>query len=149
VSVCYEYLNEIFQSLPKEPTADGVTPADAVIGEVFYVFAHEMGHAAFDLFAVPMFGDAETAADHFAGYLMLQFGRDQARGLITGAAYSYNKYVQIPEVMAPLHAFSDIHGAPARRFYNLLCLAYGADPALFVDLVANGYLPQDRAMNCK
>jgi hypothetical protein len=31
-----------------------VTPEDAVIGEIFYVFAHEMGHATFGLFEVPM-----------------------------------------------------------------------------------------------
>jgi hypothetical protein len=57
-----------------------------------------------------MLGDQENAADHFAGYLMLQFGKDEARALIMGAAYTYNKYMQNPEVMAPLKAFSDIHG---------------------------------------
>ena len=66
---------------------------DALIGETFYVFAHEMGHATFDLFTVPMLGDRENAADHFAGYLMLQFGKDEARALIMGAAYTYHKYV--------------------------------------------------------
>jgi len=149
ISVCYEYLDQIYRSLPKGTTADGVTAEDAVVGETFYVFAHEMGHAVFDLFQVPMLGDAENAADHFAGYMMLQFGRDQARALITGAAYTYNGYMQNPQVMAPLKAFSDIHGAPEQRYYNLLCLAYGADPTLFADLVSKGYLPNNRAINCK
>jgi hypothetical protein len=149
ISVCYEYLDQIYQSLPKRTTADGVTAEDAVIGETFYVFGHEMGHAIFDLFHVPMLGDAENAADHFAGYMMLQFGRDQARALITGAAYTYNGYMQNPQVMAPLKAFSDIHGAPEQRYYNLLCLAYGAEPTLFADLVSKGYLPNNRAINCK
>ena len=89
VSVCYEYLNEIMQGMPKETTPDGVTPLDAVMGQFFYVFAHEMGHAMFDILSVPVFGNAEDAADHFATYIMLQFGKDQSRGLITGAAYSY------------------------------------------------------------
>jgi hypothetical protein len=66
-----------------------------------------------------------------------------------GAAYTYNKYVQNPEVMAPLKAFSDIHGAPAQRYYNLLCLAYGAEPTVFADVVAKGYLPKERAIGCK
>jgi hypothetical protein len=149
ITVCYEYLNQILQSLPAETTPEGVTREDAVIGETFYVFAHEMGHATFDLFAVPMLGDQENAADHFAGYLMLQFGKDEARALIMGAAYTYNKYVQNPEVMAPLKAFSDIHGAPAQRYYNLLCLAYGAEPTVFADVVAKGYLPKSRATSCK
>src|SRR5262249_10763681 len=113
------------------------------------VFAHEMGHAAFDLFKVPMLGDAENAADHFAGYMMLQFGRDQARAVVMGAAYTYNSYMQNSQVMAPLKAFSDIHGAPEQRYYNLLCLAYGAEPTVFADVAAKGYLPKNRAINCK
>jgi len=149
ISVCYEYLNQILQSLPAETTPEGVTREDAIIGETFYVFAHEMGHATFDLFAVPMLGDRENAADHFAGYLMLQFGKDEARALVMGAAYTYSKYVQNPEVIAPLKAFSDIHGAPAQRYYNLLCLAYGAEPTVFADVVAKGYLPKERAIGCK
>jgi hypothetical protein len=46
-------------------------------------------------------------------------------------------------------AYSDVHGAPAQRFYNLVCLAYGADPVLFVDAVEKGYLPEGRASSCK
>ena len=149
VSVCYEYLNEILQAMPKSTTPDGVTPADAVMGQFFYVFAHEMGHAMFDILQVPIFGNAEDAADHFATYIMLQFGKDQARGLITGAALSYKKYVMGPQVTAPLVAFSDAHAAPAQRFFNLLCLAYGANQELFSDFVTKGYLPEARARGCK
>jgi len=36
----------------------------------------------------------------------------------------------------------------AQRFYNLLCLAYGADEELFKDIVVKGYLPKDRAEGC-
>jgi putative metallopeptidase DUF4344 len=149
VTVCYEYVNEILQSMPKETTAAGVTPMDAVIGQFFYVFAHEMGHAVFDLFEAPIFGNAEDAADQFAAYIMLQFGMSQARPLIMGAAFAYKRYVQNPQVIAPLAAFSEAHAAPAQRYFNLLCLAYGADSKLFADLVNEGYLPTERARTCK
>ena len=149
MTICYEYVQEILQGLPKETTPDGITPTDAAIGQFFYVVAHEMGHAAFELFEVPVFGNAEDAADQFSTYIMLQFGKEQARKLITGAAYSYRKYLQNPKVTAPLAAFSDVHGAPAQRFYNLVCLAYGADPQLFADVVEKGYLPKERASSCK
>ena len=45
VSVCYEYLAEIQQSMPPGTTPAGISPMDAMIGQFFYVFAHEMGHA--------------------------------------------------------------------------------------------------------
>jgi len=152
VIVCYEYLNEIYQTMPKETTPGGITPHDAVLGQTFYVFGHEMGHAIFDVLKVPIIGDAENGADHFSAYMMLQFGKARAKDLITGAAYTYKKYVQGPYVSAPLAAFSDIHDAPAQRFYNMLCLAYGADPVLFAEFVEKDtveYLPKGRARNCK
>jgi hypothetical protein len=45
--------------------------------------------------------------------------------------------------------FAGVHGTPAQRFYNLLCLAYGADPQLFSDFVEKGHLPKERAEGCK
>ena len=149
VSVCYEYLNEIQKMMPQETTAAGVAPADAVVGQFFYVLSHEMGHAMFDLLDVPVFGRSEDAADQFATYIMLQFGKDQARRLIMGAAHSYKNYVLKPKVTAPLAAFSDTHSPPAIRFFNMLCLAYGADPVLFADFVTKDYLPKARASGCK
>lgn len=149
VSVCYEYLNEIWKSMPPEPTEAGITPADAVIGQFFYLVAHEMGHAMFDLLDVPVLGRQEDASDQFATYIMLQFGKEQARRFIMGAAYSYKKYILKPTVTAPLAAFSDAHSPPAERFYNMLCLAYGANSELFADFVSEGYLPKSRAMGCR
>jgi hypothetical protein len=35
VSVCYEYIAEIYAFLPKETTASGITPADAALGQFF------------------------------------------------------------------------------------------------------------------
>jgi len=48
-----------------------------------------------------------------------------------------------------LEKFADEHGTPAQWFFNVLCLAYGADPKLFKDVVEKGYLPKDRAEGCE
>ena len=149
VSVCYEYLYEIMKTLPSADATMGITRPDAMMGQFFYVFAHEIGHASFDIFGLPVFGNEEDAADQFATYIMLQFGKDDARRLIAGAAFAYERYVQNPEISAPLAAFSDVHAAPAQRYFNMLCLAYGANEGLFADVVARGYLPKTRAKNCK
>ena len=94
-----------------------------------------MGHAVFDTLNVPLFGQPEDAADEFSTYMMLSFGKQDARRLIHGAAYGYKDYVRNPKVTVPLQAFSDAHGAPMQRFYNLLCIAYGADQETFGDLI--------------
>jgi hypothetical protein len=135
--------------MPEETTSAGVTPADAVIGQFVYTLSHEIGHGLFDFLDVPVLGRLEDAADQFAVYMMLQLGKDQARRLIGGAAYTYVNYVNNPKVTVPLIAFADVHGAPMQRFYNLLCMAYGADRDEFQDLVDKKYLPLARAPSCK
>jgi MFS family permease len=52
-------------------------------------------------------------------------------------------------IVVPLIAFADMHSAPAQRYYNLLCMAYGAHPQLFADLVEKKYLPSSRATDCQ
>jgi hypothetical protein len=148
ITICYEYLDEILKGMPRETTPAGVTPMDAVDGQFFYVVAHEFGHAAFDLLSVPSFGRSEDIADQFSTYMMLHFGKDEARRLIAGAAYSYRNFVQSSASIVPLQAYSDVHGLPAQRFYNLLCMAYGADPGVFADVVEKKYLPKERAADC-
>jgi len=152
VTLCYEYLQEIWQSMPKETTPAGITPGDAIAGQLFFAMTHELGHAMFDIFDVPIFGRQEDAADQFAAYVMLQFGGDRAHRLVTGAAYSYKAYIkdykQKPNVTLPLAAFSSDHGSPEERFYNLLCMAYGYDGKVFADLVEKEYLPKTRANKC-
>lgn len=148
VTICYELIDRFLKTAPKTITAVGITPIDTVVGSFFYVVAHEMGHAMFDLLNVPIFGGLENAADQFSAYVMLQFGKEEAYRLITGAAYSWKSFVDKKKLAMPLKSFSDVHGAPAQRFYNLVCMAYGADPKLFAVVVSKGFLPQQRAQDC-
>lgn len=151
VTICYEYLRHILESLPNEITPAGITPADAAAGQFFWVTFHEAGHAIFDIFDVPIFGHPEDAADNFATYILLQFGRGQARRLIGGAAWAWRAYLgdykRNPVVRKRIAAFADNHGQPEERFYNLLCLAFGADPVQFADV--DSYLPPTRLSTCE
>jgi Putative metallopeptidase len=151
VTICYEYLRHILESLPNEITPAGITPADATAGQLFWVTFHEVGHAIFDIFDVPIFGHPEDAADNFATYILLQFGRGQARRLIGGAAWAWRAYLgdykRNPVVRKRIAAFADNHGLPEERFYNLLCLAFGADPVQFADV--ESYLPPTRLSTCE
>jgi hypothetical protein len=149
LTICYEYLEEIRATAPTKTTADGLTRDDALVGQFFYVVMHEMGHALFDQLDVPLFGRPEDAADGFATYMMLALGKKDAHRIITGAAYAYRDYNMGTRVTVPLTAFADDHSAPLQRYYNLLCLAYGADDVTFADFVDKGLLPRQRAHSCK
>jgi hypothetical protein len=92
VTICYEYIDDIRKNAPTETApADsvftGITPADATFGQFFYVVAHEMGHAMFDLLDVSIFGRAEDAADGFAVYMMLELGKNEAQRLTIPARW--------------------------------------------------------------
>ena len=147
ITVCYEYIDDILQNAPKETTPAGVTRVDAIVGPTIEVFMHEVGHAVFDYLDVPVLGREEDAADQFAAYFLLRFAKSDARRLIGGVAYSYNLDASKPSTKA--NPFADEHGLPAQRFYNVLCIAYGADSKLFADLVEKGYLPKERAEGCE
>jgi Putative metallopeptidase len=153
VTICYELLKTISQSVPKQTTPDDITSTDAVIGQALWLVLHETGHAVFDIFNVPVFGHSEDAADNFATYVMLQFGQEQAKRLIGGAAWAWRAYIadyrSEPMVKEKLVAFASNHGQPQERFYNLMCLAYGADPSTFTDLTKEGFLPPNRASDCQ
>jgi putative metallopeptidase DUF4344 len=147
VTVCYEYIDEIWRNLPGEKTPEGVAPIDAFVGPLVDVFFHEFGHVVFYMLQVPVFGREEDAADQFSAYLMLNFGYAEARRLIAGTAHQFRRDLK-PRITLKLGDFSDTHGAPATRFYNLLCIAYGANPDLFSDFVSNRQLPIERAIGC-
>ena len=146
VTVCYEYLADILRNAPKETTPAGVTRTDAIVGPTLEVFLHETGHAVFDYLTVPILGREEDAADQFAAYILLQFAESDARRLIYGVAYSYN--IDASQPSTKKNPFADEHGLPAQRFYNVLCMAYGANSKLFAELVDKKYLPSERAEGC-
>ena len=117
---------------------DGITGADAAVGQFLWVALHEVGHATFDIIDVPIFGSAEDAADNFATYIVLQFSKNQPRRLIVGAAWAWRAY--------SLAAFASDHGLPQERYYNLLCLAIVTQREVFADLEV--YLPRPRSPHC-
>jgi hypothetical protein len=149
IIVCYEFLDDIWKKMPQQTTPAGVAPIDALIGPLMDVFLHEAGHVAFKVLNIPLFGREEDAADQFSTYIMLRFNKEEARRLILGSAYQYKGDLSSPTVEIVQQKFADEHGTPAQRFFNLLCLAYGADPKLFADVVENNFLPRERSEICE
>ena len=153
VLICYEFVEMLIENMPDETTPTGIEPADTVVGPFFDTVLHEFSHALFDMFYTPMFGREEDAADQLAAYLYLQLGEDEARRLIRGTVYNYLVVETNDEDSAQtaeefIEDSAETHSLPSQRAYNLLCMAYGANPKLFADLVSNGRLPEDRVEFC-
>jgi hypothetical protein len=148
IKICYEYIEEIWKDVPAQTTARGVSPIDAIVGPLADAFFHEFGHALITLHKIPVLGREENAADTMSAMLMLALAKGEARRLIMGAAYWYTDDLETTLTFKPTE-FSGVHGTPHQRFFNLICLAYGAHEEMFSDVVDKGYLPEERAEDCK
>jgi hypothetical protein len=143
IEVCYEFIEAIERVGPKIGETSDFSYEEVVVGGLVGVILHELGHAVFDMLEVPVFGREEDAADQISTFIALQFSKDVARTIIRGNAYIYKVWFAFG---AP--AFFDEHGTGLQRYYNTLCLGYGADPNLLKDLIDKGELPRDRQANC-
>jgi hypothetical protein len=145
LTLCYELIDEINRDAPKsDQMKEGVTHEDVVLGEVVFVVLHELGHAAFDMLQVPVFGREEDAADQMAVFLAMQFSPEVARTIVRGNYYFFYNHNDPTE----WSHYADEHGTDSQRLYNGLCWAYGGDPQLFRDFVDQGLLPKSRAVDC-
>jgi Putative metallopeptidase len=147
VSYCYELVDFIRKSAPREVTTEGVRREDAIAGTFIDIMLHEISHGLFDLLKIPVLGREEDAADQLAAFVLLQFGNTVARRTLTGTATFWGGMAANQTLQ--MHDFADVHGVPAQRFYNVLCIAYGAQKELFEDFVDKGLLPRERAGNCQ
>lgn len=147
ITICYEYIDELWMRIPKETTPSGVEPYDAFVGPLIDTCLHEFAHALIDMLELPVLGRVEDAADQLSAYIYLQLGPDEARRLIRGTAYAF-LYEASSKPAPSVAEFADEHGTPAQRAYNVLCIAYGADEKLFEDSVRLGILPSERAEFC-
>jgi len=145
VTFCYEYVNDIYKA-SDGAQAHGIDHDAAFEGGVLFILLHETSHALFDLLKTPILGREEDAADQLAAFLLLRAGEGIARRVLGGAAWMYlhDSKGRMPDESD----FADVHGLDSQRFFNVLCMAYGSNPASFKGMVDKGYLPKDRAETC-
>jgi hypothetical protein len=149
IKVCYEYFEYIQRYTPKG-VRQGLTPHDAIIGPTIDVFLHELGHTLVEVLDIPFFGREEEVADYIGTYILLHFGKDDARRLILGASIVAGDEALEEQGKAPeLRLIADTHDLPAQRYFNRWCMAYGMDPVLFADATSTGQLPESRAKRCR
>ena len=150
LTICYELVDATIRGAPNaDQLKSGLTREEVIVGEVVFGVLHELGHAAFDMLEVPVFGREEDAADQMAVFLSMQLSPQVERMVATGNYYFFTGLEAAGSGQTEWSSFADEHGTAGQRRYNGLCWAYGGDRELFKDYVEQGLLPQDRAQGCR
>lgn len=120
-----------------------------VEANVIGIFYHELAHALIDIEEVPIFGQEEDAADVFS-ILMIHalFEEEVAQELAYEAAWGFIGEAQMREGGTDDIAWWDTHGPDEQRFYNTICIFYGANPDAREGFAAEFELPEERAEYC-
>jgi hypothetical protein len=111
---------------------------------VYFSLHHEIGHAVIDMLDLPVLGREEDAADMLAAYAILTLDKPLPHRVLAGATWMWGQEARREQ--PDKGALADVHSLSYQRFFNLLCLAYGADPITFFFCARN--LPSDRAAGC-
>jgi hypothetical protein len=143
ITICYEAIAGI-QDLAKGSTSDADKLATFVAGGVIEETLHRVALAILQIYDIPVWGKEEDAADRLGAFMMMQFDEHAATTAILGAG---NLFIVMTSSIGKVNYASEI-SPPAQRFYNFLCIAFGADPIDFSGLVDKGYLPKFRAAKC-
>jgi len=139
VIICYETIAEIERLAPTDNRA--VT----ILGPTIQLMVHEVALAIFDVLQIPVWGHKDDAADTFTTLFFLQFGNEVALNVLTGAA----RFFEASNRTWTGSDFSDVRATRTFRFYNYLCVAYGAAPQTFGPLVEQlGFASLPRSGRC-
>lgn len=133
-----------FLSLPVQ--AQDLTDKEAFVdANIRAIFYHELGHAVIDLMDVPIFGQEEDAADVMAVLLIdWLYDEDAAQSIAYDSAFGY---ISDPEGKDEV-AYWDLHGPDEQRYFNHICLFYGASPDARAELAEELGLPKERSKSC-
>lgn len=123
--------------------------AQFIRSNILATFYHEMGHGLIDVLDLSVLGRQEDAADSLSAVLIHNLWEEEAAAqMVYDTANAFLVYDSEAQMGGNEPAYWDEHSLDMQRYYNLVCLYYGADPdAREADAIEMG-LPEDRAMRC-
>jgi hypothetical protein len=147
VTICYDLINLIEQQAIKIYPQNNGSQAIIVIGATIQALLHETAHGILDVLQVPIWGREDDAADRLAALMMMQFGEDLEKITIYGTTTLFKSLAASQKTWTGSD-FADAASPDAQRYYNYLCIAAGADIALFGGALVDGTIPSFRAGAC-
>ena len=132
-----------------EATEDGDPVTDYFVGNLLFVFYHELGHGLIHKLELPVLGREEDAADQLATLMLMDSGTDSVGGEpVLTAALGWFQSWQKRDGETEEADYWDEHSLDLQRYANIICLVYGSDPENYKDLIEDWDLPADRAESC-
>ena len=120
-----------------------------VIGNIFFVAMHELGHAVVSELEVPVLGREEDTADVFAiGAAMRIMANEFAHRILMGAAKGWFLSARRGKRDGEAPRYYAQHGLDEQRAYHIVCLMVGHDPVRFKGLADETKLPANRRRSC-
>jgi hypothetical protein len=149
-TICYELVRKI-QEITYRSTNVPSERVQVLYGTFVEAMLHQTAYAIFESLQAPVWGREDDAADRLAAFIMTQFGDQVAVSTILGTA----KFFDYSQHAWTGGNFADTVSPEAQRFYNYLCIAYGADPITFHFLagapspgLSVSQIPDSRAVTC-
>ena len=146
VTVCFELMDHFYKVFRSSGES-----SDEAYNQMFdavrFVFLHEVGHALVDLYALPITGNEEDAADRCSAYINIEYLGKDGVDAVLAAAKAFK--IESKRSGSSRLDLADEHLLQEQRFYNSLCMLYGSDTAKYQYLVTNKILPSERAGRCQ
>ena len=116
---------------------------------ILAVFYHELGHAVIDVEDLPIYGQEEDAADVFSIFMIdALFEEELARDVAFDTAQGFRAEKAFDAQTDAEDNWSGVHGLSEQRFYNSVCIFYGANRAMRRGFADELGLPEARAETC-
>jgi hypothetical protein len=123
-----------------------------VLANVEFTLRHEIAHVLIWELKPPVFGHEEDLADTIAvmGHMMspMRKGEDSIVEQLVAVADGWKLEWQLLLEEKADHDYWDLYSLDIQRYYNIVCLVYGADPKNRADVIKAAGLPIDRAEWC-
>lgn len=145
ITICYELMEHFYKIFRSSGDSDQKA-YDSMFDAITFVFLHEMGHALVDQYKLPVTGNEEDAADRLSSFVCIEELGDEGVRAILAAADAMR--IESKTKTTTSRDMADEHLLQEQRFFNSLCMVYGANPDKHQNIVDNGYLPQERAVRC-
>jgi hypothetical protein len=140
------------EAATEDPAADEEESdpvADYFVGNLLFIFYHELGHGLIHKLDLPVLGREEDAADQLATLMLMDAGSDAVGGEpVLTAALGWLDSWKKREGETDSSDYFDEHSLDYQRYANIVCLVYGSDPENYGNLVEEWDLPEDRAERC-